>query len=66
MAKDAGIRGYKLSVDHGEPSPHVRSVAKLLEILGGMASFDVDLGEIRSRAKPASQMRQSGNTTIYH
>jgi len=66
MAKDVGIRGYKLSVDHGEPSPHVRSVAKLLEILSSMAAFDVDLGDIRSRIKPATPARQPGDGSIYH
>jgi proteasome assembly chaperone (PAC2) family protein len=66
MAKDVGIRGYKLSVDHGEPSPHVRSVTRLLEILSGMAGFEVDLGELKSRAAPASPARQTGNGTIYH
>jgi len=66
MAKDVGIRGYKLSVDHGEPSPHVRSVTKLLEILSGMASFDVDLSELRAKATPASFGSQTGNSTIYH
>jgi len=66
MAKDMGIRGYKLSVDHGEPSPHNRSVLKLLEILSQMASFEVDLGELRSRTVPASQGRRTENSTIYH
>jgi len=66
MAKDFGIRGFKLSVDHGEPSPHVRSVTKLLEILCAMASFEVDLGEIRAKAAPAPPARQPGNGTIYH
>jgi len=66
MAKDLGIRGYKLSVDHGEPSPHVRSVTKLLEILGEMVGFEVDLGELRSKAAPSSAPGQTGNSTIYH
>jgi proteasome assembly chaperone (PAC2) family protein len=66
MAKDVGIRGYKLSVDHGEPSPHVRSVAKLLEILSEMVTFEVDLGELKARAAPASPARQTGDSTIYH
>jgi len=66
MAKDVGIRGYKLSVDHGEPSPHIRSVTKLLEILSEMADFQVDLGELKARAAPASPGRQVGNDTIYH
>jgi len=66
MAKEMGIKGYKLSVDHGEPSPHVRSVTKLLEILSAMAGFDVDLAELRSKAPPAAPPSQSGSNTIYH
>jgi proteasome assembly chaperone (PAC2) family protein len=66
MAKEVGIKGYKLSVDHGEPSPHVKSVAKLLEILSAMAGFDVDLAELRSKAPPTTPLSQSGNNTIYH
>ncbi len=66
MAKDYGMRGYKLSVDHGEPSPHVRSVAKLLEVLSKMAGFQVDLDELRSKALPVLPPRQSGNSSIYH
>lgn len=66
MAKDQGMRGYKLSVDHGEPSPHVRSVMKMLEILSGMAGFEVDLEELRSKALPATPSRQSGGGSIYH
>jgi proteasome assembly chaperone (PAC2) family protein len=66
MAKDRGIRGYKLSVDHGEPSPHVRSVVKLLDILSAMVGFDVDLTELRSKALPSAPARQGGNGSIYH
>jgi proteasome assembly chaperone (PAC2) family protein len=66
MAKDFGIRGYKLSVDHGEPIPHVRSVAKLLDILGSMAGFEVDLADLRSKVTPDTSARQTGNSTIYH
>jgi len=66
MAKENGIRGYKLSVDHGEPSPHLRSVAKLLEILSAMAGFEVDLKELRSKAPPATPASQTGNSSIYH
>lgn len=66
MAKDAGIRGYKLAVDHGEPSPHVKSVVKLLEILGAMAEFEIDLDELRSKARPSTPARQGAGSTIYH
>jgi proteasome assembly chaperone (PAC2) family protein len=66
MAKDHGIRGYKLSIDHGEPSPHVRSVMKLLDILGDMAGFELDLEELRSKALPTTPARKPGNGSIYH
>jgi proteasome assembly chaperone (PAC2) family protein len=65
MAKDYGMRGYKLSVDHGEPSPHARSVTKLLDALTATAGFEVDLAELRAKAVPTSPPRQTGNTTIY-
>lgn len=66
MAREHGIRGYKLAVDHGEPSPHVRSVAKLLEVLGGAAGFEIDLEELRTQLPPASPARAPGNVSIYH
>ena len=66
MANDHGIRGYKLSVDHGEPSPHPRSVAKLLEVLGPMAGFEIDTTELKSKASPSTTPRQSANNNIYH
>jgi proteasome assembly chaperone (PAC2) family protein len=66
MAKDHGIRGFKLSVDHGEPSPHVRSVAKLLEILSEMAGFDVDMADLRSKTPATTLPGRTGNSEIYH
>ena len=66
MAKDYDIRGYKLSVDHGEPSPHVKSVMKMLEILSSMAGFEVDLSELKSKALPSSPPRMQGDSSIYH
>ncbi|MDA4120334.1 MAG: PAC2 family protein [Thaumarchaeota archaeon] len=65
MAKDYGMRGYKLSVDHGEPSPHARSVTKLLDALTATAGFEIDLAELRAKALPTTPPRQTGNTTIY-
>ena len=65
MAKDYGIRGFKLSVDHGEPSPHVRSVAKLLGALSSLAGFEVSLDELKSQLKPATPPRKSGDVGIY-
>lgn len=66
LAKGYGIRGYKLSVDHGEPSPHPKSVAKLLGILSLLAGFEVSVDELRSQAGTVPQPRQVGDSTIYH
>lgn len=65
-AKDRGIRGYKLSVDHGEPSPHPRSVASLLRVLSGMIGFEVALDELKSKAEARPRPSQTGNDSIYH
>jgi proteasome assembly chaperone (PAC2) family protein len=65
MAKEHGIRGYKLSVDHGEPSPHVRSVIKLLGVLSTLGSFEVDLEELKSKAKASAVADKPGNAAIY-
>jgi proteasome assembly chaperone (PAC2) family protein len=66
MAKDFGIRGYKVSVDHGEPSPHVRSVARLLGVLSGMTGIEIPLDDLKAQTKVAAASRQPGDSTIYH
>jgi uncharacterized protein len=65
MAQEYGIRGYKLSVDHGEPSPHVRSVTKLLGVLSEMTGFETPLDELKAQTKPSSQPKVGGDSTIY-
>ena len=66
MAKDHGIRGYKLSTDHGEPSPHTRSVVRLIEALSELVGFQIDLDELKSKALPTLPTSQSGGSSIYH
>lgn len=51
LSERSGIRGYKLEVNHGEPIPHPRSLARILETLGGMLEFEVDTSELREKAK---------------
>lgn len=65
MAKEYGIKGYKLSVDHGEPSPHPRSVARMLGILSALAGFEIPLDDLKARAKTPSLPRNIGDSTIY-
>jgi proteasome assembly chaperone (PAC2) family protein len=64
LAGDYGMRGYKLSVNHGEPSPHPRSVAKLLEVLSPLAGFEVPLDDLHAAARGAPS--QPGDGAIYH
>ncbi|MGD1055280.1 MAG: PAC2 family protein [Nitrososphaerales archaeon] len=65
MAKERGIRGYKLSVDHGEPSPHPRSVARLLGVLSAMSGFEAQLEESKASSEPSSPSNQTRDSTIY-
>jgi len=65
MAGDFGMRGYKLSVDHGEPSPHRRSVARILETLSDLAGFDVSTEELRTVPPAPPQITQPGDDSIY-
>jgi proteasome assembly chaperone (PAC2) family protein len=66
LAREYGIRGYKLSVDHGEPSPHPRSVGKLLSVLSKMAGFEISTEDLRPKAAHAPQQKPPGDDTIYH
>lgn len=66
LARDYGIRGYKLSVDHGELSPHPRSVAQLLGVLSSLIGFEVSLEELHAAAGAQAPPRQPSNATIYH
>ena len=65
MARERGIRGYKLSVDHGEPSPHSRSVARLLGVLSAMAGFRIQLEEPKASSEPSSPPGQTRDSAIY-
>lgn len=65
MAKERGIRGYKLSVDHGEPSPHPRSVARLLGALSAMAGVQVQLEESKANSEPSSPPSRVRDNAIY-
>jgi proteasome assembly chaperone (PAC2) family protein len=51
MAESRGIRGYKLSVDHGEPIPHPKSVVELLKVLTKMLAVEIDAADLEASAK---------------
>jgi proteasome assembly chaperone (PAC2) family protein len=51
MAEGYGMRGYKLGVDHGEPSPYPRSLIEIIGVLSNMLGLAVDLKELNVRAR---------------
>ena len=65
MAPEFGMKGYKISVDHGEPVPHTRSVIKMLEVLSEMMGFKVDMEELRKSVKAPPQEKPSGTGPVY-
>jgi proteasome assembly chaperone (PAC2) family protein len=65
MAHEYGMRGYKISVDHGEPIPHTRSVIKMLEVLSAMTGLKVELDELKALVKAPPQEKPPGTGPIY-
>jgi proteasome assembly chaperone (PAC2) family protein len=51
MTDGYGMKGYKLGVDHGEPSPHPRSLIQIIDVLSRMLGLEIDLNELAVRAK---------------
>jgi hypothetical protein len=51
MAEVYGMKGYKLGVDHGEPTPHPKSLIQIIGVLSKMLGLDIDLKELVARAK---------------
>lgn len=66
LAKEYGIRGYKLSVDHGEPQPHARSVAKLIGALSSLTGLDLPTDGLEPKKGRPYSPRQPGDASIYH
>ena len=66
LAAGFGMEGYKISVDHGEPIPHARTVVRMLEVLESMIGFEIDMEELKSRiVAPPSKVLPDDNS-IYH
>jgi proteasome assembly chaperone (PAC2) family protein len=65
LAPEYGIRGYKISVDHGEPSPHPKSVARMLQALSSLTGLVVPVDELLVKTLPPVVQRQTGDSTIY-
>jgi len=53
-----GIRGYKLSVDHGEPIPHPKSLISILDVLSKLIGLQVDKTDLYSQSKDLAEAIQ--------
>lgn len=51
QSKFYGMKGYKISVDHGEPAPNPRSLIAFLEILGRMFGLKLDDSDLHVQAR---------------
>jgi proteasome assembly chaperone (PAC2) family protein len=60
MCKSQGIQGYKVSVDHGEPAPHPRSVIGFLDVLSKVFGLSLDISDLQTQARElADSLRKS-------
>lgn len=62
LAEKFGMTGYKISVDHGEPSPHPLSVMQLLSVLGKMLGIKAPTEELEARAREMAKEIESAGT----
>ena len=60
QAGEHGMRGYKLSVDHGEPLPHHRSVKKLLETISALTGAEIPTDGLQTTGKTESAKADPG------
>ncbi len=51
LSKLRGIRAYKISVDHGEPSPNPKSVIAFMGVLSRMYNLSVDMSDLNEQSK---------------
>jgi proteasome assembly chaperone (PAC2) family protein len=58
LSKLHGIRGYKLSVDHGEPIPHPKSLIAILDVFSKLVDLKVDTTDLLSQSKELAEAIQ--------
>jgi len=58
LAKIHGIRGYKLSVDHGEPTPHPKTLIALISVLSKLIDLQVDSSDLEAQSKELAEAIQ--------
>jgi predicted ATP-grasp superfamily ATP-dependent carboligase len=55
------MRGYKVSVNHGEPRPHPKSLMAILKVLERKLGLEVELSELVEEAKRLEEaLRKAG------
>jgi predicted ATP-grasp superfamily ATP-dependent carboligase len=58
LAKIHGIRDYKLSVDHGEPTPHPKTLIALISVLSKLIDLQVDSSDLEAQSKELAEAIQ--------
>ena len=51
LSKFHGIRAYKISVDHGEPSPNPKSIIAFMGVLSRMFNLSADVSDLNEQSK---------------
>lgn len=65
MGGERGIEGFKISVDHGEPSPHTRTVVKMLAAISKMTGLEIDLSDLKKELAVPRGPNQANRSPIY-
>lgn len=61
LSPQYGMRGCKISVNHGEPRPHPKSLMALLTVLSKKLSINVEMSELVDQSKRLEEMiKRSG------
>jgi proteasome assembly chaperone (PAC2) family protein len=51
LSRFHGIRAYKISVDHGEPSPNPKSIIAFMGVLSRMFNLSADVSDLNEQSK---------------
>jgi proteasome assembly chaperone (PAC2) family protein len=58
LSKLHGMRGFKLSVDHGEPIPHPKSIIAILDVISRLVDLKVDTSDLVAQSKELAEAIQ--------
>jgi len=60
LAPRYGLRGTKISVDHGEPKPHPKSIMAMLNILSKKTGITLDTSSLETQSKELTAAIKAG------